>query len=598
MGVGIGGGECFQFVVRVVRGKWFMVFASLLIMTGAGTTYVYGMYSVVVKKSLGYDDNEINLVTFLKDLGAYVAIFSGLICEVIPVWLVLLIGSAMNFGGFFMVWCAVTHKIARPEPWQVGLYILIGNNAPNFTNTIAIVTCVKNFPESRGVVLGLMKGLVGLCAAIQTQLYKGIYENDLTGLIMVTTVLPAITSAGFMFTLRPIKAERQPNELRVFLNFFYITIVLALFLMVATLLEKYIVVTRIDHIISAIVVAILLLLPLAVVIKEESALWKIEKQQTDPATEVPGERPEASSANVSSTPQEEKPKGCSFFADIFNKPERGENHSILQAILSIDMLYIFLITTCGYGAGLTAYDHFGRLGIALAKKERLVSSLLSLISIWNYYGRVYSGFLSELLLIKWKVPRAIMGMVMLILQGIGLLLAAFPEIPGAFYVSSVTIGFALGAQVPVNLAMISELFGLKYYCTLLNCAQLITPLALYLMNANLTKILYNKETVKDLIAQGKDPSSIKDPVCVGSHCFRLSFSILAVISFVGALISLHFARRTLKFYQGDIYKRFRDERLNRGDTFKRFNGETYMKFAEGEKPPETEMGQPSVNGQQ
>ncbi|KAG6682351.1 hypothetical protein I3842_13G136100 [Carya illinoinensis] len=554
------GGEngCFRFGARLVRGRWFMLFGAMLIMCGSGQTYIYSSYSKVLQTTLGYDEEEMNLITFYRDFAAYVAIFGGLVCEVAPPWVVLLIGAIFNFVGFIMTWVAVMHKIPRPAAWETGLYVAIGTTSPNFSNTIALVICVKNFPESRGVVLGLMKGMVGLTAAIVTQIYLGIFPNDPRGLILVTAVFPTLFYLAFMFTIRTVEAERQPNELRVFLKFFYLTIVLALFLMVVNLLEKYIDVTKNDHVISAAFVFILLLLPLSLVIKEEAVLSGLETHdrlnyRTRYEVSAIDEKPQASAA-----PQQEHQKpssSVSCFANIFKKPERGEDHSILQAMFSVDMLYIFFITLCGYGTGLTAYDHFGRLGQALAKKERLVSSIVSLVSIWNYYGRVYSGFLSELLLLKWKVPRSIVSTIMLILQSIGLLLFAYPEIPGAYYVASVTLGFTLGAQVPINLAIISELFGLKYYATLLNFAQLYSPLALYLMNTKFTRVIYAKEAIKDVIAQGKDPALVKDPVCEGSHCFRLSFSILALISFIGALISLKFASRTREFYRGDLYKK-------------------------------------------
>lgn len=38
--------------------------------------------------------------------------------------------------------------------------ICIGASSQTFANTGALVTCVKNFPESRGIVLGLLKGLL------------------------------------------------------------------------------------------------------------------------------------------------------------------------------------------------------------------------------------------------------------------------------------------------------------------------------------------------------------------------------------------------------------------------------------------------------
>lgn len=423
----------------------------------------------------------------------------------------------------------------------------------------------------------------------------GIYGNDKKGLVLLCGLLPTVISLLFMFTIRNMKNGRQPNELRVFLNLFYLTILLALFLMVMNLLEKYITLSESVHTKSAMAVTFLVCLPLFLVIKEEAAIWTHQKQLAvnPPPIDhqlVTIEKPQASpQAQVEENSEQ---KGVSCFANIFNKPERGEDHTILQAILSIDMFYIFLVTLCGYGSALTSFEQLRPIGMALKYHGRLVDSIITLASVWNYFGRVYSGFVTELLLMKWKLPRSIMMSVVLLLHCTGLLLVAFPEIPGAYYVASVIIGFTLGAQVPINLSMISELFGLKYFATLLNCAQITTPLWVYLMNTKLTKTLYLREAAKDL-PPGVDPSTVKDLKCTGHHCYRVSFSILAVIAFIGALISLQFARRTREFYKGDIYRRFRVARYGRGDTYKRFNGEKYVMFEEGVKPTETEMVQPS-----
>lgn len=571
----MGGGECFQFVVHVVKGKWFTVFASLLIMAGAGATYIYGIYSKQIQKTLGYDEDAMNKITLYRDVGANVAIFAGLTAEVVPTWVVTLIGAAMNFGGYFMIWRAVTGKIAKPKVWHMCAYIAIGTNSQNFANTAALVTCVKNFPESRGVVLGLMKGLVGLSGAILTQIFLGMYEDDLNSLILLIGWLPAVVSVVFVFTLRTMKTERQPNELKVFLLFFYSTIVLAFYLMIMTLLEKYVTMGNAVHSKSAIVVTVLLFLPLYIVFNEERTLWKYKKERENPPSEMTIEKSEDSEPKQLA----EEPKG-SCFANIFNKPERGEDHGILQAILSVDMLFIFVISLCGYGTSLTAIDQFGRIGKAQGYSDRLVGSIITLVSIWNYYGRVYSGFVSELLLKKYKLPRSTMMTVVLFMSGIGMLFVAFPEIPFAFYVASVLIGFSFGAQVPLNLAMISEFFGLKYYSTLFNCAQLISPLGSFLLNAKLTKSLYLKEATKDLIAKGVDTSSVKDPTCIGHHCFRLSFSILAMVAFFGAFAALILSKRTKEFYEGDIYRKYRVEE---DEAYKRYKGETYMMFREDSK---------------
>ncbi|CAA3022123.1 NUCLEAR FUSION DEFECTIVE 4-like [Olea europaea subsp. europaea] len=95
-----------SFAVQVLVGRWFMVFATILVMSAAGATYMFGLYSAEIKSSLGYDQTTLNLLSFFKDLGSNVGILSGLINEVTPPWVVLSIGAVLNFFGYFMIWLA------------------------------------------------------------------------------------------------------------------------------------------------------------------------------------------------------------------------------------------------------------------------------------------------------------------------------------------------------------------------------------------------------------------------------------------------------------------------------------------------------------
>ncbi|KAF3324427.1 Nodulin-like protein [Carex littledalei] len=44
-----------RFAVQVVRSQWFMVFACLIIMSAAGATYIFSIYSKDLKSTLGYN---------------------------------------------------------------------------------------------------------------------------------------------------------------------------------------------------------------------------------------------------------------------------------------------------------------------------------------------------------------------------------------------------------------------------------------------------------------------------------------------------------------------------------------------------------------
>ncbi|KAF7148247.1 hypothetical protein RHSIM_Rhsim03G0113900 [Rhododendron simsii] len=156
------------------------------------------------------------------------------------------------------------------------------------------------------------------------------------------------------------------------------------------------------------------------------------------------------------------------------------------------MLVLFFSSICGIGGTLTAIDNLGQIGTSLSYPNKSISTFVSLVSLWNYLSRVAAGFVFEIMLTKYKLPCPLFLTLILLFSCIGHLLIAF-NIPNGLYLASVIIGFSFGAQWPLLYAIISELFGLKYYSTLYNFGGEASPIGSYILNVKVTGHLYDEE---------------------------------------------------------------------------------------------------------
>jgi hypothetical protein len=559
-GGGAGAAGTMRFALHVMRGRWFMFFASILIMAAAGGTYIFGIYSKAVKSSLGYDQQTLNTLSFFKDVGANVGILPGLINEVTPPWVVLACGAGMNLAGYLMIYLAISGRTARPPVWLMCVYIAVGANSQSFANTGALVTAVKNFPEDRGVVLGLLKGFVGLSGAIFTQLYRAIYgtDNDGAELVLLMAWLPAAISLIFIPTIRIMPrrdaaGQERGRERRAFFLFLYASIVLAVYLLVMNVVELEVIrFPKPAYYVTAAVLLLLIFFPIVIVVKQELRTYLQPPATTTSSVTitVDNQKPQVTPPPASDQTADAG-TSPSCFQDVFRPPARGQDYTILQALFSVDMLVLFVATICGIGGTLTAIDNMGQIGQSLGYAQRSITTFVSLVSIWNYAGRVVSGFASEHLLARYKVPRPLALTVVLLLACVGHALIA-SGVSNGLYAASVILGFCFGAQWPLLFAIISEVFGLKYYSTLYNFGAVASPVGSYILNVRVAGKMYDREALRQGGRKGRDLT------CIGVRCFREAFVIITGVTLLGALVSLVLAWRTREFYRGDLYGQFRE----------------------------------------
>ncbi|XP_028120129.1 protein NUCLEAR FUSION DEFECTIVE 4-like, partial [Camellia sinensis] len=181
------------------------------------------------------------------------------------IW-VFYVGFDCYFVGYGWVWLIITGRAPALPLWAMCILIFMGTNGETYFNTAALVSCVQNFPKSRGPVVGILKGFAGLSGAILTQIYALIRTPDHASLIFMVAVGPAMVIIALMFIVRPVGGHKQvrPSDEMSFSFIYSVCLLLAAYLMAVMLVQDLVDLNENVIIIFTVILFILLLIPIII----------------------------------------------------------------------------------------------------------------------------------------------------------------------------------------------------------------------------------------------------------------------------------------------------------------------------------------------
>ena len=99
--------------------RWVVFVCAMWDMSFAGTSYMFGSISPVIKSSMGFNQKQVAFLSVAKDLGDNVGLLAGKISQASPVWGLILVGVVQNVVGYGLVWLVVTHQLPALPLWLV-----------------------------------------------------------------------------------------------------------------------------------------------------------------------------------------------------------------------------------------------------------------------------------------------------------------------------------------------------------------------------------------------------------------------------------------------------------------------------------------------
>ncbi|KAL0377282.1 UNVERIFIED_CONTAM: hypothetical protein Sradi_3033700 [Sesamum radiatum] len=547
--------------------RWLVFVAAMWIQSCAGIGYLFGSISPTIKTSLNYNQRQVARLGVAKDLGDSVGFLAASFSEILPLWGAVLVGAIQNFVGYGWVWLVVTGRVPVLPLWAMCILIFVGTNGETYFNTAALVSCVQNFPKSRGPVVGILKGFAGLGGAILTQIYALMHSPDHASLIFMVAVGPTMVAIALMFIIRPVGGHKQlrSSDGFSFSIIYSICLLLAAYLMAVMLVEDLVDLSQTVITIFTLILFVLLLIPIAIPVTlsffreprssvEEALLPDQQRQETDKSeeaqdiifSEIEDEKPK----EVDLLPASERQKRIAQLQAKLaqaaaegavrikkRRPHRGEDFTLTEALIKADFWLIFFLPSLGLW-----------------------------FRIWNFLGRIGGGYFSEKIVSDYVYPRPVAMAGAQVIMAIGHFFFAMGW-PGAMYVGTLLVGLGYGAHWAIVPAAASELFGLKKFGALYNFLTLANPAGSLVFSGLIASSIYDREAEKQAHAGNLGQRSLlssfssfvraEEPLkCNGAICFFLTSLIMSGLCIIAVVLSMILVYRTKTVY-AHLYGRSR-----------------------------------------
>ncbi|CAI7889038.1 unnamed protein product [Closterium sp. NIES-53] len=98
--------------------RWLGLICGLWLLACAGSSATFAIYSPALKAVGGYNQRQVDGLAVAKDMGESVGLLPGLLCDALPVWALVLVGSLHYLVGFSGLFAVATQRIMPLPFWQ------------------------------------------------------------------------------------------------------------------------------------------------------------------------------------------------------------------------------------------------------------------------------------------------------------------------------------------------------------------------------------------------------------------------------------------------------------------------------------------------
>ncbi|XP_047969940.1 protein NUCLEAR FUSION DEFECTIVE 4-like [Salvia hispanica] len=482
---------------------WLGLIAAVWLQSINGTNSNFPAYSSELKRILSISQLQLNNLAFASDAGKLLGWISGVAAARLPLWLVLLIGSALGAAGYGVQFLFLAGKIESLSYWHVFLLTVVAGNSICWINTVSYILAIRNFPLDRQIAVGISSSYVGLSAKIYTAAVA-VASDRAKDFLLLNAIFPLIACLAAAPLTREADAGKSRRLVAGFVAMLVITVVTGGFAVATSLIPRAIPPAAVLGGIAA-----LLVLPLATPAAEEIA----EAVQHKCLIEVAQDEERLADKD-----------GEIWGIEIEIPP--------LKMVKRGEFWVYYLVYLCGATLGLVYLNNLGQ--IAESRGCLGISSLVSLSSAFSFFGRFFPSLLDYFFSKSTKKisTASAMGAMTAPMCGAFFLLVISKQ-DFALYTSTAVVGICSGAITSISISATRELFGTVNFGVNHNILVSNIPIGSFLFG-DFAALLYKKGRI-----DGQEN-------CVGGRCYQTTFLIWGGLCVLGSLLALVLHVKTKK----------------------------------------------------
>ncbi|KAI8804370.1 major facilitator superfamily domain-containing protein [Cladochytrium replicatum] len=503
-----------------------IVALACLSMTTAGTVYMFSLYGPELARHLHLSAVQTSIVITCGTYGLYLSgpaigwAIDGRMCENGP-RPVLLSASAALFFGYLSVALAYSSNATSPVFWLSASYFVVGFGCCAASQG-SMAWVVKNVgEEARGVAVGVAASFFGISAALHAQIARAFFTGTGDGeegrKLDVQTLLVFLAVSGGIANV--VSATLQTKD-RLGMS--------ARKTSVADLNGDAEEDEESRDVVGGSMQA---QVHRRVAKKNYVAVSSLEQDEATTSSRTDTERTQLNGSRGSGEEED--------IEDSLVDIEEVDNHSTpdVSCYGQVDAVYLGVAIVCITGVGLMVINNVGTVVVALSGSETAQSSMVTLLSLGNFLGRLIIGYVSDVAWRSFKLRRLVwLGLSAAIMVSVGLFGSLVVSGIGHLSILVVAAGIAYGMFWTIGPLVTSEFFGIKNFAMNWGSLSVLPSLGSQLSNLVFGLLV-------DAARSRSEGSNDGSTICRGRQCFVGAFSFAGVLGLIGVIAVLALYRR-------------------------------------------------------